>query len=89
METRLFGWVSVSDSSMLDNWTTILHLVGAGLGVTVAPVSATATAPDNVRIIPFRGSPSTSEVQYIRRSNDTACSWITSSTSANPVACST
>jgi DNA-binding transcriptional LysR family regulator len=52
------------------NWTTILHLVGAGLGVTIAPISATATAPNNVRIIPLRHSLSTSEVQYIRRSND-------------------
>ncbi|WIB61106.1 LysR substrate-binding domain-containing protein [Curtobacterium sp. MCLR17_007] len=37
-------------------WATVLHLVGAGLGVTVAPASATLAAPDTVVLLPLTGS---------------------------------
>jgi DNA-binding transcriptional LysR family regulator len=53
------------------NWVTLLHLVGAGLGVTLAPQSATEQPPENVRVIPLRDATSTSEVQLIRRAGDT------------------
>ncbi|PCN49469.1 LysR family transcriptional regulator [Curtobacterium sp. 'Ferrero'] len=34
-------------------WATVLHLVGVGLGVTVAPESATLAAPDTVALLPL------------------------------------
>jgi len=34
-------------------WATVLHLVGAGLGVTVAPESAALAAPDSVVLLPL------------------------------------
>jgi DNA-binding transcriptional LysR family regulator len=52
------------------SWVTLLHLVAAGLGVTIAPQSATIHAPDGVRAIPLRGSPARSDVQLIRRVGD-------------------
>jgi DNA-binding transcriptional LysR family regulator len=52
------------------NWVTLLHLVEAGLGVTLAPRSATEHPPENVRVIPLREATSTSEVQLIRRAGD-------------------
>ena len=53
------------------SWVTLLHLVGAGLGVTIAPRSATVNAPAEVRVLELRESPSASEVQIIRRAGDT------------------
>lgn len=37
-------------------WATILHLVGSGLGVTVAPSSATRPAPSTVRVLALTGA---------------------------------
>jgi DNA-binding transcriptional LysR family regulator len=53
------------------SWVTLLHLVGAGLGVTIAPRSATVNAPEAVRVLELRAAPSVSEVQIIRRADDT------------------
>jgi DNA-binding transcriptional LysR family regulator len=52
------------------SWVTLLHLVGAGLGVTIAPESATIGAPASVRVIELRGATSTSDVQLIHRVED-------------------
>ena len=49
---------------------TVLHLVGAGLGVSIAPASATVNAPASVRCIPLAHSHSRSEVQVVRRATD-------------------
>jgi DNA-binding transcriptional LysR family regulator len=53
------------------SWVTLLHLVGAGLGVTIAPRSATVNAPGTVRVLELCSSPSRSEVQIIRRAGET------------------
>jgi len=53
------------------SWVTILHLIGAGLGVSIAPASATLTVPAGVRIIPLAGTHPRSEVQLVRRADDT------------------
>ncbi len=37
-------------------WATVLHLVGAGLGVTVTPESAALAAPDTVVLLPLEGA---------------------------------
>jgi DNA-binding transcriptional LysR family regulator len=52
------------------NWVTLLHLVGAGLGVTIAPQSATIGAPASVRVLELVDAPARSDVQLIRRSGD-------------------
>ncbi len=35
------------------SWATIMHLVGAGMGVSIAPTSATLAPPETVRIVPL------------------------------------
>ncbi len=53
-----------------NNWTTILYLVGEGLGVTVAPRSATFTAPPTVRILPLIETDSSTTVYVAHRIDD-------------------
>lgn len=52
------------------SWPTILQLVGAGLGVTLAPSSATVGAPATARVVPLSGSGSRSRVDLVHRSDD-------------------
>jgi DNA-binding transcriptional LysR family regulator len=52
------------------NWLSIIHLVGAGLGVTIAPASTGAAAPASVRVLPLLGTQAASEVQIVRRTDD-------------------
>jgi DNA-binding transcriptional LysR family regulator len=52
------------------SWPTILHLVAAGLGVTLAPAAATLGAPPSVRVVPLTGTEATSTVQILRRAQD-------------------
>ncbi len=51
-------------------WATVLHLVGAGLGVTVAPESATLAAPDSVVLLPLTGDDHRSELVWAVRADD-------------------
>ncbi|OII09285.1 LysR family transcriptional regulator [Curtobacterium sp. MCBA15_009] len=51
-------------------WATVLHLVGAGLGVTVLPESAALAAPDTVALLPLRGSEHRSELSWAMRADD-------------------
>jgi len=51
-------------------WTTVAHLVAAGLGVTIAPASVAAVAPRSVRVLPLTGTDATTEVQILRRKDD-------------------
>ncbi|MBB5915007.1 DNA-binding transcriptional LysR family regulator [Nocardia transvalensis] len=53
-----------------NNWTTILYLVGEGLGVTIAPRSATFTAPSAVRIVPLAETEATTTVYVAHRAGD-------------------
>ncbi|MBF6171765.1 LysR family transcriptional regulator [Nocardia blacklockiae] len=53
-----------------NNWTTILYLVAEGLGVTVAPRSATFTAPQTVRIVPLAETEATTTVYVAHRTGD-------------------
>ncbi|MGO4648068.1 LysR family transcriptional regulator [Nocardia sp. 2YAB30] len=53
-----------------NNWTTILYLVGEGLGVTIAPRSATFTAPQSVRIVPLAETDATTTVYVSHRVDD-------------------
>ncbi|GAA2557879.1 hypothetical protein GCM10010435_31020 [Winogradskya consettensis] len=57
----------VQDAS---SWTTVTHLVAAGLGVTIAPASVSAVAPSSVRVLPMTGTGATTEVQILRRRDD-------------------
>ncbi|MCJ1713224.1 LysR substrate-binding domain-containing protein [Curtobacterium sp. VKM Ac-2922] len=50
-------------------WATVLHLVGVGLGVTVAPASATLAAPDTVVLLPLTGTHA-SELCWATRADD-------------------
>ncbi|GAB3209220.1 LysR family transcriptional regulator [Nocardia tengchongensis] len=52
------------------NWTIILYLVAAGLGITIAPRSATFTAPDSVRIIPLTGTEAATTIYTATREAD-------------------
>jgi len=51
-------------------WATVLHLVGVGLGVTVAPESATLAAPDTVVLLPLDGDEHRSELHWAVRADD-------------------
>ncbi|WP_375164256.1 LysR substrate-binding domain-containing protein [Paenarthrobacter sp.] len=51
------------------NWTSILYLLGAGLGMAVAPESATLFAPASTRVLPPEGA-AVSEIQLLRRGDD-------------------
>jgi DNA-binding transcriptional LysR family regulator len=51
------------------NWVTVFHLVGAGVGVSIAPASAAEIRPRTVTTIPLTG-PSRSEVQLVTRVGD-------------------
>ncbi|WP_022904904.1 LysR substrate-binding domain-containing protein [Curtobacterium sp. B8] len=51
-------------------WATVLHLVGAGLGVTVVPESAALAAPDTVALLPLDGSDHRSELFWAARADD-------------------
>ncbi|MEU7631139.1 LysR substrate-binding domain-containing protein [Nocardia sp. NPDC049220] len=53
-----------------NNWTTILHLVGEGLGVTIAPRSATFTAPPTVHVVPLVETAATTTVYVVHRLDD-------------------
>ena len=50
-------------------WTMIVHLVGAGLGVTIAPRSAAVGAPATVRVLPLAGSRAVSTVHLATRAD--------------------
>ncbi|MEC3916687.1 LysR family transcriptional regulator [Nocardia sp. CDC160] len=52
------------------NWTIILYLVAAGLGVTIAPRSATFTAPASVRIIPVTDTDADTTIYLATRAGD-------------------
>lgn len=51
-------------------WTTVIRLVGAGLGVTVAPLSATIAAPSTVVVLPLTGSDARSTVRLATRADE-------------------
>ena len=51
-------------------WLTILRLVGAGLGVTLAPACVAEVAPANVICLPLSEVTLESELQFVRRSDD-------------------
>ena len=51
-------------------WATVLHLVGAGLGVTVAPESATLAAPETVVLLPLDDDGHRSELVWAARADD-------------------
>ena len=51
------------------NWVTVFHLVGVGVGVTIAPASAAEIRPATVVGIPLTG-PARSEVQLATRTGD-------------------
>lgn len=52
------------------SWATLLHLVRAGIGVTVAPESALLVAPDGVVALPLEGSGHRSELVWAVRAGD-------------------
>lgn len=52
------------------SWATLLHLVRAGVGVTVAPESALLVAPDGVVALPLEGSTHRSELVWATRAAD-------------------
>jgi DNA-binding transcriptional LysR family regulator len=51
------------------NWVTVFHLVGAGVGVTIAPASAADIRPQTVVAVPLVSS-ARSEVQLVTRAGD-------------------
>lgn len=53
------------------SWTTLLHLVAAGIGVTVAPVSALLGAPDDVVTLELEGDHEPSTLAWASRADDT------------------
>lgn len=52
------------------NWTIILYLVAAGLGVTIAPRSATFTAPASARIIPVADTDAATTIYIATRESE-------------------
>ncbi|MFE3193453.1 LysR family transcriptional regulator [Nocardia sp. NPDC059240] len=53
------------------NWTILLYLVAAGLGVTIAPRSATFTAPASARIIPVAETEASTTIYIATRTGET------------------
>lgn len=51
-------------------WLTILRLVGAGLGVSIAPACVRQVAPDSVVCLPLRGPELRSEIQFVQREGE-------------------
>jgi len=52
------------------SWTTLLHLVAAGVGVTVAPASALLSAPDGVVVLELEGDHEPSTLVWAVRADD-------------------
>lgn len=52
------------------SWATLLHLVRAGIGVTVAPESALLVAPDGVVALPLEDDEHRSELVWATRAGD-------------------
>ena len=52
------------------SWPTLLHLVAAGIGVTLAPESAQVGAPEGVVVIPLEDGGHRSELVWAVRSGD-------------------
>jgi len=52
------------------NWTTVLYLVGEGMGVTIAPRSATFNAPPTVRILTLAETDAATTVSVAYRADD-------------------
>ncbi|WP_314146471.1 LysR substrate-binding domain-containing protein [uncultured Leifsonia sp.] len=52
-------------------WNTILHLVAAGLGVTIAPESATHPLPTGTVALPLTGTEARSSIQIVHRAHHT------------------
>jgi DNA-binding transcriptional LysR family regulator len=52
------------------NWTTLLHLVAAGIGVTVAPVSAVLAAPPGAVVLELDDTDARSTLAWASRSDD-------------------
>ncbi|KQO63718.1 LysR substrate-binding domain-containing protein [Curtobacterium sp. Leaf261] len=52
------------------NWTTLLHLVAAGIGVTVAPVSAVLAAPPGVVVLELDDTDAHSVLAWASRTDD-------------------
>jgi DNA-binding transcriptional LysR family regulator len=52
------------------HWSTIMHLVGVGLGITIAPLSATYTAPATVRAIPLTKTSARSTIHIAWREHE-------------------
>jgi len=57
-------------SQEASQWLTILRLVGAGLGVSLAPACVAGVAPANVVCLPLQGVSLESELQVVRRTDD-------------------
>lgn len=53
------------------SWTTLLHLVAAGVGVTVAPASALLAAPAGVVALELEGAVEPSVLAWATRADDT------------------
>ncbi|MFI6871146.1 LysR family transcriptional regulator [Nocardia sp. NPDC050406] len=53
-----------------NTWTTIMYLVAEGLGITIAPRSATFTAPASVRIIPLTETDADTTISVAHRTDD-------------------
>jgi DNA-binding transcriptional LysR family regulator len=52
------------------SWTTMMHLVGAGFGVSIAPRSAGLARPASVRIVPFADAAIRSTLSVATRADD-------------------
>ena len=52
------------------HWLTILRLVGAGLGVSLAPACVRHIAPPEVACVPLRESRVRSDLEFLHRAND-------------------
>ncbi|WP_423920729.1 LysR substrate-binding domain-containing protein [Frigoribacterium sp. 2-23] len=52
------------------SWPTIIHFVGAGLGVTIAPRSATLSPPVSVVVLPLEGTTARSSLHLATRVGD-------------------